>query len=348
MAASVVITGSVEQVARDISIPFVSYRATLAARHPEFITDTILAEDRRFLLAIAADGEVPNRNGDVFAGGINREALQRALHDLPTFQVPEPILLPERLLEEIRAWGAEDPPEEEQRAVLRNGWTGPTQRQRMRLSVRDWMRFITAPHTCRQEQERLTTRTLNEHLFDQLNTPSDNRAAIDAVNEFTYSRMREEGFYRRIMPPMQISNDELDRVMNSGQLDRELVADPDRDRATETNRPVREIDAEERSRELTQALANLPRADIEASNNIGSVPMGIAGDDPRIHVETCEMLRGLRERYSPEVQMGRKVRATVRRLLEQFNWGRMITRWQLHCCLESWDPQEQQSDDSNR
>jgi hypothetical protein len=34
---------------------------------------------------------------------------------------------------------------------------------------------------------------------------------VDAVNDFTRTKMREDGFYRRIMPPIPITNDELDR-----------------------------------------------------------------------------------------------------------------------------------------
>lgn len=43
-----------------------------------------------------------------------------------------------------------------------------------------------------------------------LATPAE-LAAIDAVNAFTRARMREDGFARRIMPPLPITNDELNR-----------------------------------------------------------------------------------------------------------------------------------------
>jgi len=39
------------------------------------------------------------------------------------------------------------------------------------------------------------------------------KQAIDAVNIFTRDKMREDGFFRRILPPIVISNDELDRVV---------------------------------------------------------------------------------------------------------------------------------------
>jgi len=56
---------------------------------------------------------------------------------------------------------------------------------------------------------------LNETLFEQLSTPGMEKQAIDAVNDFTRTRMREDGFYRRILPPLQISDDELDRQVDT-------------------------------------------------------------------------------------------------------------------------------------
>lgn len=60
-----------------------------------------------------------------------------------------------------------------------------------------------------QEESKL----LNETLFEKL--ASGDRAlekqAEDAVNSFTRIKMREDGFYRRIMPPIPIGNDDLDR-----------------------------------------------------------------------------------------------------------------------------------------
>jgi hypothetical protein len=51
------------------------------------------------------------------------------------------------------------------------------------------------------------------------------KQAIDAVNDFTRTKMREEGFLRKIMPPLPITNDELDRRV-------------------ETDKPVKIIDKE--------------------------------------------------------------------------------------------------------
>lgn len=48
---------------------------------------------------------------------------------------------------------------------------------------------------------------LNNALFEMLaNAPA---AAIDVVNSFTRMKMREEGFFRRIMPSMAIPDDVL-------------------------------------------------------------------------------------------------------------------------------------------
>ena len=58
---------------------------------------------------------------------------------------------------------------------------------------------------------------INEALFEKISSrdPLLEKEAIDAVNDFTRIKMREEGFYRKIMPPLQISNDELDRQVDT-------------------------------------------------------------------------------------------------------------------------------------
>ncbi len=64
-----------------------------------------------------------------------------------------------------------------------------------------------------QEENKL----LNEVLFDKLSSRDSvlEKQAIDAVNDFTRVKMREDGFYRRIMPPIPITNDELDRQVDT-------------------------------------------------------------------------------------------------------------------------------------
>lgn len=84
------------------------------------------------------------------------------------------------------------------------------------------------------------TSLLNETLFEQLSTPGMEKKAIDAVNDFTRTKMREDGFYRRIIPPLQISNDELDRQVD-------------------TDKPVKVVDKEVDSpAAISIPFANLP------------------------------------------------------------------------------------------
>lgn len=71
------------------------------------------------------------------------------------------------------------------------------------------------------------TRLLNETLFEQLSTPGMEKKAIDAVNDFTRTKMREDGFYRRIIPPLQISNDELDRQVDTDKPVKVVDKEPD-------------------------------------------------------------------------------------------------------------------------
>ena len=56
---------------------------------------------------------------------------------------------------------------------------------------------------------------MNEELFSQLETPGMEKNALDAVNEFTRVRVREDGFYRKILPAVQVANDELDRQVDT-------------------------------------------------------------------------------------------------------------------------------------
>lgn len=56
---------------------------------------------------------------------------------------------------------------------------------------------------------------MNEELFSQLETPGMEKNALDAVNEFTRTRVREDGFYRKILPAVQVANDELDRQVDT-------------------------------------------------------------------------------------------------------------------------------------
>jgi len=61
------------------------------------------------------------------------------------------------------------------------------------------------------------SKLLNEAIFEKLSSrdPVLEKQAVDAVNDFTRVKMREDGFFRRIMPPIPIGNDELDRQVDT-------------------------------------------------------------------------------------------------------------------------------------
>ncbi len=71
---------------------------------------------------------------------------------------------------------------------------------------------------------------INDTVFEQLSTPGMEKQAIDAINDFTRIKMREDGFFRRIIPPLVISNDELDRQVDTDKpvkiIDKEIDNPP--------------------------------------------------------------------------------------------------------------------------
>lgn len=71
------------------------------------------------------------------------------------------------------------------------------------------------------------TALLNETLFEYLATPGQEKRAVDAINDFTRTKMREDGFFRKIMPPVQISNDELDRQQHTDKPIKIVDKEPD-------------------------------------------------------------------------------------------------------------------------
>lgn len=81
--------------------------------------------------------------------------------------------------------------------------------------------------TCTLSQEE--SKLLNETLFEKLSSrdPVMEKEAIDAVNDFTRIKMREDGFFRRIMPPLPISNDELDRQVTTDKPVKVVDKEPD-------------------------------------------------------------------------------------------------------------------------
>lgn len=70
---------------------------------------------------------------------------------------------------------------------------------------------------------------MSQVIFEKLSSrdPVLEKQAVDAVNEFTRTKMREDGFYRRIMPPTPITNDELDRQVDTDKPVKVVDKEPD-------------------------------------------------------------------------------------------------------------------------
>ena len=66
------------------------------------------------------------------------------------------------------------------------------------------------------KRRRMQTRMFNEAIFDELSRPGTDREAVDRVNNYTLQRMRVEPRFRKILPPLQITNDELDDELDDG------------------------------------------------------------------------------------------------------------------------------------
>lgn len=59
-----------------------------------------------------------------------------------------------------------------------------------------------------------TPKQVNSAFINMLDSGMEKQAQ-DAVNDYIRVRMREDGFHRRIIPPVQITNDELDRQVDT-------------------------------------------------------------------------------------------------------------------------------------
>lgn len=73
------------------------------------------------------------------------------------------------------------------------------------------------------------SKVLNEVIFEKLSSgdPVQEKQAVDAVNDFTRTKMREDGFFRRILPPIPIGNDELDRAVDTDKPIKIVDKEPD-------------------------------------------------------------------------------------------------------------------------
>lgn len=69
----------------------------------------------------------------------------------------------------------------------------------------------------------------NELLFEKISSgdPVQIKQAEDAVNAFTRTKMREDGFYRKVIPMVPISNDELDRAVDTSKPIKIVDREPD-------------------------------------------------------------------------------------------------------------------------
>lgn len=81
------------------------------------------------------------------------------------------------------------------------------------------------PQVLTQEEARLFSSSIFEKL--QSRDPILEKEAVDDVNDFTRTKMREDGFYRRIMPPTPITNDELDRAVDTDKPIKIVDKEPD-------------------------------------------------------------------------------------------------------------------------
>lgn len=68
---------------------------------------------------------------------------------------------------------------------------------------------------------------LSETILGYLETDGMQKRAVNAINEFTRMRVREDGIHRRIMSPLQIGNDELDRTVDDDKPWKIIDKEPD-------------------------------------------------------------------------------------------------------------------------
>lgn len=76
-----------------------------------------------------------------------------------------------------------------------------------------------------QEESKMISQAIFEKLSSR--DPVLEKQAEDAVNAFTRTKMREDGYYRRIMPPIPITNDELDRAVDTDKPIKIVDKEPD-------------------------------------------------------------------------------------------------------------------------
>lgn len=82
------------------------------------------------------------------------------------------------------------------------------------------MANIASPGEFALKEAQEETRLVNEAFFEHVmsDDPVLQKQAADSVNEFTRFKMREDGFLRKILPPLPLTNDELDRQQDTDRL----------------------------------------------------------------------------------------------------------------------------------
>jgi hypothetical protein len=79
------------------------------------------------------------------------------------------------------------------------------------------------------EKNAYSAKAVNQAFFEKITSddPSLVKDAQQAVNDFTRVKMREDGFWRKILPPVPISNDELDRQVDTEKNVKIIDKEPD-------------------------------------------------------------------------------------------------------------------------
>lgn len=75
--------------------------------------------------------------------------------------------------------------------------------------------------------DEINSTLVNKTVLDMLATPGQEKRAQDAINDYTRMKIREDGIWRRILPPVQITHDELDRQVDTDKPVKVVDREPD-------------------------------------------------------------------------------------------------------------------------
>jgi hypothetical protein len=78
-------------------------------------------------------------------------------------------------------------------------------------------------------EDTYSTKAVNMAFYDKITSDDASlvKDAQQAVNDFTRVKMREDGFWRKILPPVPITNDELDRQVDTEKNVKIIDKEPD-------------------------------------------------------------------------------------------------------------------------